>query len=375
MTGTPDQNALAKALMSAPSLAIPESMAASVYRGQGRVNLETVPVPGIGAGEILVRVESCGICHTDLKKIQHDLLPPPRIYGHETAGVVAGVGPGVGGFEEGDRVCLFHHIPCLECFYCRHRDYAQCATYKKVGVGAGFEPAGGGFAQYVRVMDWVVRRGVVKVPEGVSFDRASFVEPVNTCLKALEKFAAAADDTVLVLGQGPIGLLFTILLRRKGVEQVYATDIVAARLEASERIGARQAWNVEEVDAIAEIRQRTEGRGADLVIVAASAPGIVEQAIAASRPGGKVLLFAQTSPKETFELSGASLCVGDRTLLGSYSASVDLQQESAELVWQPDFPVEELISHRLPLEEMEQGIELARQPAQGSLKLIVNPQR
>ncbi len=361
--------------MNTLSPALPDSMAASVYRGQGRVNLEKLPVPGIGPREILVRVESCGICHTDLKKIQYDLLPPPRVYGHETAGVVAAVGDGVSGFETGDRVCLFHHIPCLECFYCRHRDYAQCATYKKVGVSAGFEPAGGGFAQFVRVMDWVVRRGVVKIPDGISFDRASFVEPVNTCLKALEKCAAAPGETVLVLGQGPIGLLFTILLQRKGIEDVYTTDIVAARLEASERIGARQAWSGGEVDVASEVRQRTEGRGADLVIVAASAAGIVEQAIAASRPGGRVLLFAQTSAQETFHVSGASLCAGDRTLIGSYSASVDWQQESAELVWQPDFPVEELISHRLPLEEMDQGIELARQPAQGSLKLIVNPQR
>ena len=361
--------------MSAASLAVPESMAASVYRGQGRVNLETIPVPGIGPGEILVRVESCGICHTDLKKIQYDLLPPPRIYGHETAGMVAEVGSEVDGFEAGERVCLFHHIPCLDCFYCRHNDYAQCATYRKVGVSAGFEPAGGGFAQYVRVMDWVVKCGVVKIPGGVSFDRVSFVEPVNTCLKALEKCGVSADDRVLVLGQGPIGLLFTILLKRKGVERVYATDIVAARLEASERIGASRAWNVEQTDAASEIRQHTQGRGADLVIVATSAPDIVEQAIAASRPGGKVLLFAQTSPQETFAISGTSLCVGDRTLIGSYSASVDLQRESSELVWQSDFPVEELISHRLPLEEMEQGIELARQPAQGSLKLIVNPQR
>ena len=350
-------------------------MAASVYRGRGRTNLEEVPVPDIGQSELLVRVESCGICHTDLKKIQYDLLPPPRIYGHETAGVVAAVGGEVSGFEVGDRVCLFHHVPCLECFYCRHRDYAQCPTYKKVGVTAGFEPAGGGFAQFVRVMDWIVRRGVVKIPDHVSFERASFVEPVNTCLKGLGKCGVQAGETVLILGQGPIGLLFTMLLIRKGLEDLHTSDIVASRIEASQRIGAREAWNGTETDIAAEIRMRTHGRGADLVIVAASADGIVEQAINASRPGGRVLLFAQTSQEETFQLSGASLCAGDRSLLGSYSASVDLQQESVELVWQPDFPVEELISHRLPLEKMDYAIELARQPAQGSLKLIVNPQQ
>jgi len=319
-------------------------------------------------------VEACGICHTDLKKIQYNLLPPPRIFGHETAGVVAAAGREVSGFAPGDRVCLFHHIPCLKCFYCAHENYAQCATYKKVGVSAGFEPAGGGFAQYVRVMDWIVRRGVVKVPDGVSFDRASFVEPVNTCLKAVKRCLIQPDETVLVMGQGPIGLIFTMLLRRSRIENVYATDLIPARLEASRRLGLRDVWNPSAENLASRMRGVTGGRGADVVIVAASAPHIVEQAIEASRPGGRVLLFAQTAAEETFRLSGASVCSQERTVFGSYSASVDCQQESAEIVWQEDFPVEELISHRIPLNEMQQGIELARRPTESSLKLLVYPQ-
>jgi L-iditol 2-dehydrogenase len=361
--------------MSASPLAVPEYMLASVYRGESRVSVEQIPVPAIGPGELLVRVEACGVCHTDLKKIQYDLLPPPRVYGHETAGVVVAAGQDVAGFAPGDRVCLFHHIPCLECFYCRHRDYAQCPTYKRVGVTAGFEPAGGGFAQYVRVMDWVVRRGVVKLPDDVSFDRASFVEPVNTCLKALQKAGVRPDETVLVMGQGPIGLLFTMLLRRSGVEGVYSTDRIPARLETSRRLGTQQAWDAAEGDAGARMRSVTEGRGADVVLVAASAPNIVEQAVDASRPGARILLFAQTSIQESFQLAGASICVAERTLFGSYSASIDLQQQSAGIVWEKDFPVEDLVSHRLPLEEIEQGMRIARQPTNGSLKLIVHPQR
>src|SRR5512137_2021486 len=152
-------------------------MRAAVYRGDSTVVVESVPTPEIGPGELLVRVEACGICHTDLKKVEYDLLPPPRIYGHETAGVVVEVGEGVTGFQVGDGVIAFHHIPCLDCFYCRRRLYAQCEIYKRVGITAGFEPAGGGFAQYVRVMDWIVQRGVERIPEGVSFERASLVEP------------------------------------------------------------------------------------------------------------------------------------------------------------------------------------------------------
>ena len=141
-------------------------MHAAVYRGQSMVGLEEVPTPAIGAGEILIRVEACGICHTDLKKIEHNLLAPPRIFGHETAGVVAAVGSEVTAYRPGDRVVAFHHIPCLHCFYCDHKLFAQCPVYKKVGITAGFEPAGGGFAQYVRVMDWIVERGVERIPRG-----------------------------------------------------------------------------------------------------------------------------------------------------------------------------------------------------------------
>lgn len=349
-------------------------MGASVYRGSSRVHLEQLPVPQIGPGELLVRVESCGICHTDLKKIEYDLLPPPRVYGHETAGVVVRAGEQARNFAPGDRVCLFHHVPCLDCFYCKRGNYAQCATYKRVGVTAGFEPAGGGFAQYVKVMDWIARRGVVKIPDGISFDRASFVEPVNTCLKALTLCDPSPEETVLVMGQGPIGLLFTMLLRQAGVEHLFATDVLKPRMDASRRMGAGECWNPLEADISAEVASRTGGRGADVVIVAASAPRIVEQAVAASRPGGRVMLFAQTSPRETFELAGAAICAQERMLLGSYSASIELQQESADIVWRDDFPVEELISHRLPLGELEHGIELARRPVNGSLKLVVHPQ-
>ncbi len=362
-------------MTSAPALAVPDAMTASVYRGNSRIQLERVTVPEIGAGELLVRVEACGICHTDLKKIEYDLLAPPRIYGHETAGVVVSVGQDVTGFVPGERVCLFHHVPCLDCFYCEKGDFAQCTTYKRVGVTAGFEPAGGGFAQYVRVMDWIVRRGVIRIPDDVSFDRASFVEPVNTCLKALTKCQVTPKDVVLVMGQGPIGLIFTWLLAQLGVERVYATDLLPVRLETSRSLGAREAWNASETDFISEIRRFTDGRGADLAVVAASAPGIVEQSLAASRPGGRVMLFAQTSTKETFELSGNALCTEERSVFGSYSASVDLHQESAELVWRNDFPVEELVSHRIGLDEITRGIEMARHPTNGSLKLIVHPQR
>ncbi len=349
-------------------------MRAAVYRGNGAVRIESLPVPEIGPGELLVRVESCGICHTDLKKIEHDLLPPPRIYGHETAGVVIAAGDGVNGFAPGDRVVAFHHVPCEKCFYCDRKLYAQCDTYKRVGITAGYEPAGGGFAQYVRVMDWIVRRGVEKVPEGVPFEVACLVEPVNTCLKAVVEADPRPGEVVAILGQGPIGLLFTMLVGLRGA-RIVATDIWPRRRELAVELGAEAAWDPRNGGIAARIRAMTEGRGADLVIVAASAPGIVGQAVECSRPGSRILLFAQTSDQERIEVSGAAICREERTLFGCYSASVELQRESAELVFSGKLPVEKLISHRLPLDQIRRGIDLALHPDAKSLKIVVLPQR
>ncbi len=349
---------------------IPATMRAAVYRGQSAVSVEEVETPVIGAGELLVRVEACGVCHTDLKKVEYNLLPPPRIYGHETAGVVAQVGAGVSGFSPGDRVIVFHHIPCRACFYCQRKLYAQCPVYKKVGVTAGFEPAGGGFSQYVRVMDWIVRDGVERIPEGVSFEQASFVEPLNTCLKAVVNSEAQPGDWALVIGQGPIGLLFTMLLADRGV-RVIATDTIPSRLALSLECGAEQSFDPRSNDIAAELKARTQGRGADVVFVATAAKGLVEQAVAVSRPGARICLFAQTSDKERIELSGASVCVGERILFGSYSASVDLQKESAALVFGNRLPIARLISHRMPLSQIGEAFHLATHPTGESLKVIV----
>jgi L-iditol 2-dehydrogenase len=350
-------------------------MKAAVYVGSQTVDVQELETPRAGPGELLVRVEACGICHTDLKKIEYDLLPGPRIYGHETAGVVVAAGEGVSRFAPGDRVVAFHHIPCRNCFYCERKLYAQCPGYKRVGITAGFEPAGGGFAQYVRVMDWIVEGGVEKIPHGVSFDRASLVEPVNTCHKAVVQADPHPGDLCVVLGQGPIGLMFTMLAHRTGA-RVVATDTISSRMDLGRRFGALEVWNPLTTKDIAErVKRMTGGRGADIVFVAVSAPGIVEQAVRLSRPGAKVLLFSQTSDKERVEVSGADICVGERVLFGSYSASVDLQKESARLVFSGELPVEELISHRLPLDQICTGFDLARRPDGRSLKIIVQPQR
>ncbi|MBY0507449.1 MAG: alcohol dehydrogenase catalytic domain-containing protein [Bryobacteraceae bacterium] len=349
-------------------------MLAAVYTGQQQVEVREVPTPEIGPGELLVRVEACGICHTDLKKIEYDLLAGPRIYGHETAGVVAGVGAGVTRFALGDRVVAFHHIPCSQCFYCQRKLYAQCPVYKRVGITAGYEPAGGGFAQYIRIMDWIVARGVEKIPDGVSYAAASLVEPLNTCLKAVVQAAPQPGDTVIVMGQGPIGLKFTMLLKDAGAH-VIASDLSAHRRALAASLGAGDAVDPRHTDLATLARDRSHGRGADLVFVAVSAPKIVEQAVRATRPGARIVLFAQTSEKERIELAGADICKDERMLCGSYSADVDLQAESANLIFSGRLPVERLISHRVPLAGFRDGMELALHPDEQSLKILIEPQQ
>jgi L-iditol 2-dehydrogenase len=351
--------------------AIPATMMAAVYRGVNDVRLETVPVPEIGPGELLLRVHTCGICGTDLKKIATGSHSAPRIFGHETTGVVAAVGDNVTGFSIGDRVMVFHHIPCGECYYCRHKVFAQCPTYKKVGATAGYEPSGGGFAEYVRVMDWIVRKGVIRIPEGVSFEQASFIEPVNTCMKGIETLGLRAGETVLVIGQGPIGIMLSVLARRDGV-RVITSDLFPQRHTIAKAFGLEESIDASACNTVQTVKDLTEGRGADAVILAVAGNGLISPSLEATRPGGRVLLFAQTQHGEA-RIDPADVCVEEKSLLGSYSASVDLQDESARLVFSGEMEFERLISHRFTLNESVEALQLAAHPQPDSMKVVIQP--
>src|ERR1700687_3598239 len=350
---------------------IPSTMRAAVYRGVNDVRLEEVPVPEIGPGEILVRVHTCGICGTDLKKIATGSHSAPRIFGHETAGVVAKVGEGVRKFSVGDRVVVFHHIPCRECYYCRQKTFAQCATYKRVGCTAGFEPSGGGFAEYVRVMDWIVEKGTVRIPDDVSFEQACFVEPVNTCIKGIETLRLEAGETALVIGQGPIGLILAMLAKRAGA-RVITSGLYPARLTMANSFGLNLTVDASKADAGQAVRAMTEGRGADAVILAVGGSGLIRPAMDATRPGGRVLLFAQTVRGEA-TIDAAAVCVDEKALLGSYSASVELQEESVRFVMNREMDMERLISHRFPLPGGVQALNLAAHPRPDSMKIVIQP--
>src|SRR5579864_3033148 len=350
---------------------VPATMQAAVYRGVNDVRLETVPVPAIGWGEMLIRVHSCGVCGTDLKKISSGSHSAPRIFGHETSGIVAAVGQGVSKFRPGDRFVVFHHIPCKECFYCSNKTFAQCATYKKVGCTAGFEPAGGGFAEYVRVMDWIVEQGTVRIADCVSFEQACFVEPVNTCMKGIEALRLRPEETVLTIGQGPIGIILSVLAKRAGAHLI-TSDLYAERLRIGSSFGVELTIDASRTKVVEEVRELTEGRGADAVILAVGGNSLIRTAMDAARPGGRVLLFAQTQHGEA-TIDPAAICVDEKTLVGSYSASVDLQEDSVRFVMNREMDLERLISHRFPLTQSTQALDLAAHPQPSSMKIMIQP--
>ena len=368
----------AKPIVTLPTIAA--TMRAAVYRGVNDVRVQTVPVPvnadgTIGAGEVLVRIDTCGICGTDLKKIHSGSHSAPRIFGHEMAGTIALVGERVAGFAVGDRVMAYHHIPCGKCYYCRKQTFAQCETYKKVGCTAGFAPAGGGFAEYIRVMDWIVATGgLVKIPDDIPLEQAAFIEPVNTCFKAVKLLGLEPDETVLVIGQGPIGILLAALARRTGAT-VLTSDLYAERHAIAAKFGLDQPLDARS-DVVAAAKAATEGRGADVALVAVGADALIRTAMDAIRPGGRAMLFASTQHGEA-PFDPAAVCMDEKTLMGSYSASVTINDEVSELVFggyrDGSFDLTRLISHRFPLEEAVKAIDLASHPQAGSMKIVIKP--
>ena len=352
---------------------IPESMTAVVYRGINDLRVETVPVPTIGRGEILVQVAACGVCPTDIKKIQQGTLAPPRIYGHETAGTIVQVGAAVRGFRVGERVGLHHHVPCMKCHFCRHRAFAQCETYRRTGITAGFEPAGGGYAEYVRVMDFCLP-GVVRIPRRNTFLEGAMLEPVNTVLKGIEMLPLLRKDTVLVTGAGPIGLLFIQLLTLRGI-QVIATDLLPTRQERARQAGARHVLDGARPDLVDELRRLSGGRGLDAAVICVPVDAVVPQAQAALRGGGTVLLFAHTVRGKSAPIDLGVVCVDEKTLAGSYSADFTLQRQAARLVFSRKLDVRPLITHTFPLGQTADAVALAARPTPDSLKIIVENSR
>ncbi len=350
-------------------MSVPETMRAAVYRGPGDLRVETIPVPEIGPGEVLVQVGACGICSTDVRKVAEGTLDAPRVFGHETAGTIVEVGSGVHGWSEGDRVVVYHHVADRTSWYSQRGLYAQCPQYKQTGVTAGFEPSGGGFAEFVRVLPWVVEgEGLVEIPDDVSFVEATFVEPVNVCLKGIRKLDLDEEHVVLVAGVGSVGLLLQQLAIREGAS-VIAADPLPGRLALAAELGAQRTVRPSEIQSAC--RALTDGRGADRAIVAAEGAGPVRDAIRATRPGATILLFAQTKRGDEVAVDVGGLCLDEKHVVGSYSASADEAEEAAEIVFDREIEVTRLVSHEIPLAEAAHAFELAGKASDDVLKVVI----
>jgi L-iditol 2-dehydrogenase len=331
---------------------IPSTMKAAVYHGANDLRVESVPVPAIGSGEILVRVHACGVSPTEVKRVQQGLKPYGRVLGNEVAGVVAKVAPDVDEWRVGERVVV-------------HR----------TGKTPFDEPAAGGFAEYVRVEPHVVEGGgLVEIPREFSFDEAVFLEPVNTCLRGIRLLDLDEDDVVLVAGVGSIGLILLQLATREGAI-VVAADPLQGRLELAGDLGAERMVNPTREDMHEACKELTEGRGADAAIVAGIGPGPVRDAIRATRTRAKILLFGQVAKGEETAVDIGDVCLDEKHLIGSHSWSEEEADEADEVVFRREIELARLITHRFPLDEAAQAFRLASESRDDVVKVLIQPTR
>ncbi len=342
-------------------------MRVAMYYSNRDLRLEQLPVPAIGAGELLVRVEASGICGSDVME-WYRAGKVPLVLGHEIAGEVVEVGEGVKNFRQGDRVAVTHHVPCMSCHYCEIGHETVCDTLRTTS----FDP--GGFSEYVRVPAINARRGTFHLPDSVSYEEGSFVEPVACVLRGQRQAGLRPACSVLVVGSGISGLLHVMVARALGAGRIVATDVVDFRLEAARRLGAEAVIDARE-DVPARFRELNGGRGADLVIVCAGAPQAVEQALAAVGRAGTVLFFATTKPEVSIPLAvNRFFWRNEVTLTSSYAGGPADCKMALELIRAGRLPVADTITHRLPLADAGRGFDLVVNP-QDSIKVIIEPQK
>jgi L-iditol 2-dehydrogenase len=351
-------------------------MKAAVWHGGADPSVETLPVPRPAEGELLVRVEACGLCPTDIKKIDLALAKPPIVLGHEMVGEVVECGHGVEPYL-GKRVAVYHHVPCRRCRLCELKLFSQCAGYKKTGTTAGFAPAGGGWAEYFKVAPWIVAGGgVVELPRSLPASVAILMEPLNTCLKCVRAlpgptFAGAPPGTLVVFGLGPVGLMVAALAHIGGWK-VIGVEPLPERVERALRFGACEVYQPGD-DLAGRLAAAAPPCGPDAACLATDAARAVTAALAAVRFGGTVMLFGHTRRGHELAIDAGEIGVAEKRLIGSYSSSIELNDDVRALLIEHSALWRELVTHVLPLREIDQALALARHPRNGSLKIAVTP--
>lgn len=342
-------------------------MRVAMYYNNNDVRIEEKAIPRIMPGELLVRIEASGICGSDVME-WYRIHKAPLVLGHEVAGEIVDVGAGVENWKASDRVVVAHHVPCNTCYYCLRGHHTVCDTLRRTN----FDP--GGFAEFVRVPRINVDQGVFRIPDAMSYEVASFVEPVACVLRAQRMAGFRAGDSLLVLGSGISGLLHIHVARALGAGLIMATDVNEYRIEAARRFGANLALHSEAYSP-ERLREINEGRLADIVVVCTSATTAFEQALQSVERGGLVLLFAPTAQGVTLPLSVNDIFwKNDVTLTTSYGGAPADYQAALRLLATGRLSVEEMITHRLSLDKTGLGFRLVAE-ARECIKVIVQPQK
>lgn len=341
-------------------------MRVAMYYSNEDIRLEEVPCPEIGPDELLVKVIASGICGSDVVE-WYRIGKAPRVLGHEISGEIVEVGAGVEGYEEGQRVFVSHHVPCGECRFCRRGDHTVCETLRTTN----FDP--GGFSEYVRIPPVNVEHGVFPLPEGVSHEQGVFIEPLGCVIRGQNRVGGLEGGNVAILGSGLTGLLHLQLANERGANRVVCTDISEYRLDAARRFGADEVVYASE-NLPERLKEAFGGLLADIVIVSTGARKAVEQSWGAVEHGGSILFFAPSDPDMTIPMPFNDMWFKNVTTTSSYAAAPDDILQSIELIASRRIRVEEMITHRLGLEETAKGFELVLR-ADDSLKVIVGPQR
>lgn len=341
-------------------------MRVAMYYNNQDIRLEDMPKPKIGAGELLLKVMACGICGSDVME-WYRIKRAPLVLGHEVTGEIVEVGEGVTKFKEGDRVFVTHHVPCNTCRYCLSGRHTACETLHKTN----FDP--GGFAEYIRVPAINVDRGVFLLPEEISFEDGTFIEPLACALRGQRCANIQHGQTVLVMGSGISGLLHIQSARALGVTRVIATDINEYRLKAARQFGAHAGIHAKE-DVPTSLRRANKGALADRVIVSTAAHSAITQALQCVDQGGTILFFAPTEPGINIPVPFNHFWSNQITLTTSYAASPADIITAIELIRAGSVHVHEMITHRLSLAETGLGFKLVTD-AKESIKVVIKPHK
>ncbi len=342
-------------------------MRVAMYYSNNDIRIEEMPKPKIGRGELLIRVEASGICGSDVME-WYRINRTPLVLGHEIAGTIEELGEGVKIYKKGDRVACAHHVPCGRCHYCLAGHETVCDTLRKTN----FDP--GGFCEYLRLPKINVDYGVLPLPDSVSFEEATFIEPLACVIRGQRLAGMKPGISILVVGSGIAGLLHIHLARVRGASRIISTDISDYRLRLAEQFGADISINAKEYSA-EMLRSLNQGRLADLVIVTAGSHSAIEQALGSVERGGTILFFAPTEKDRKIPLPFNDLFWRTEiSLTSSYAGSPSDYKEALGLIISRKLDVSGMITHRLSLSETGRGFKLVVE-AQESIKVIIYPQK